>query len=277
MFELFYRTLFIGIISSLRCFSYCLPLMAFVGAMNAAWAFAPEWFWEAWMYWTPVAAAIFFPLMTMYALASLRAMLQKEEPLPFLSAMRWRHGCGHFLAFLLPLFLVMAILIAVMGDVIGSLFSQIRELEELGRQEAADERASPWQQYGYGQSNVLVLLLGSRLMAGVFAVASLFVWFYFFRTLMRIPAFADNYDLSSEESLLMTSNSKGAIMAASLLVNVSVLSAIGALPWAGVALWLRAFLEGASLGLLVHANLALSVALYEKYSGGYDMRKASHF
>ena len=121
--------------------------------------------------------------------------------------------------------------------------------------------------------NELILILGSRVAIGGFIVVLLFVWYYFSRLYIRMPAFVDGFWLRSEEALALTRHESWQIFFLSAFINTSFLSIISTtLPWSESTLWINAVLATLSIWLLLHINFAFATVAYRRYTEGYHMQ-----
>lgn len=197
---------------------------------------------------------------TTYTVAILHVMVRGYTP-PFMEVLRWRLRDFDFLVFVALSFIFCGSLVAMVANF---------GVEMHNYAESLRSAQSPDDKYGYKDSMVLVVLFGSRVFATGFFILSVLLWSFFFRTVMRMPAYIDGYDLRASEALALTRHDKFRILAVSLLMNVG-LSAAALSSWRDTDLWLRALLAGFAVWSFLHANLALSVAIYRKYTEGYRM------
>lgn len=263
MFNLLHRTVLIAVNGAAHSFQYAAPFMTAVAAVAA-------------VYWRgdllpPFGAAILALVVLAafgipYIGAVLHTMLRGETP-PFVQVLRWRLRDLDFLLFMAAAFLFGGLLIVLIAD-IGMNLYDYAALQE--------DNPTRGEKYGYGEGAALVLLFGSRTFAAVFFIAAILLWSYFSRSAMRIAAYMDGYDLSSDEAMVLTRHYKLQIMAVSLLVNTGLSIAVVSTPWGLWEWWLQAIMAGVAAWVFLHINLALSVAMYEKYAAGYQMRLLRH-
>lgn len=265
MFDILIRATAIAIYGAVHSFQYAAPFMAAAAAVAAVYRRAD------WLSQTESAAlafAVFLLFGPPYIAAALHIMLRGEAP-PFMRVLRWRRRDLDFLVFMAGSFLFGGMLILFVADV-GVSLSDYAELRE------SPEDKPQYAEYGYGEGATIVVVFGSRAFAAGFFLGALFLWGYFFRASVRIPAYMDGYDLSGGEAMDATRNHTLQIVAASLLINTGLSAAAVSAPWGVAEWWLQAVMAGVSAWAFLHFNLALSAAMYQKYTEGYSMRRLRH-
>lgn len=259
MFALLYRTVAVAVWGAAHSLHYAAPFMAGIAAVAALYLrggiVSP--FVAALL-----AVAVLLALGMPYVIVVLHAMLRGEAP-PFTRVLRWRRRDADFFVFVAASFVFGGILTALVANIGITLQEHAAILEQ---------DATPGEKYGYGDGAVLVVLSGSRAFAAAFFLVSILLWVHFFRTAIRIPAYADGYDLRADEALTLTRHGRLLILSVSLFMNIGLSSAAFLSPWRDSELWLQALMAGFAAWSFLHANLALSVALYLKYTEGYRMR-----
>ena len=260
MFDLLYRAAAIAVHGAAHSFQYAAPFMAAASASAALSHWRDGWL-------SPLSAALLsLAVLTAFGVpyvgAVLHTMLRGETP-PFRDVLRWRRGDFDFLMFVAAAFLFGGMLTALVAEIAATIHDYA---------EALASRPSPEEKYGYRSGIVLFALFGSRTFAAIFFICALLLWSYFFRTALRIPAYMDGYDLRSEEAMTLTRHYRLQILAASLLMNTGLSAAAASAPWGVAEWWARAIMVGIAAWSFLHANLALSTAMYQKYTRGYKMR-----
>lgn len=262
MLGVLYQTVLIGVYGAGHSLAYAAPLAAFAGAFSALYLnydIRPVWLFAA------LAAALGF--LTLYIMAALRAMLYPEAPPPFSEAWRFRRRHIDFLAFSAATFIVLGLLIFALIYTVGTLYVHIEGLEN-----AAAEPPQTGEEYGYGEGSAEVLLYGSRLFTFLSFIAAFILWGLFFRIFIKMPAYADGFEISSGEALDLTSSYRRHILIMSVFLNAAFVAVINALPWGEFVLWVKIAAVECAVWACVHLNLAFSVAAYRRYTEGYSMR-----
>ncbi|MGI9297887.1 MAG: hypothetical protein ACR2QC_08320 [Gammaproteobacteria bacterium] len=269
MFHLLYQAVAVAVHGMAHSFRYAAPFMAAAAVAVTVYRrgdlLSPSGS-------TLLAAAVFFVFGPPYISAVLHIMLHGKPP-PFMRVLRWQWRDLDFLLFMAGSFLFGGMLILFVADVGMSLgdYAALRESPET-ETEAKPQYAG----YGYGEGATIVVVFGSRAFAAGFFLAALWLWGYFFRAAVRIPAYMDGYDLRTGEAMTATRNHSLQIVAVSLLINVGLSVAAVSAPWSAAEWWLQAVMAGVSAWAFLHFNLALSVAMYQEYTAGYSMRLLRH-
>ncbi|MGU9951982.1 MAG: hypothetical protein ACNYPH_06760 [Gammaproteobacteria bacterium WSBS_2016_MAG_OTU1] len=271
MFELLYLTLYAAVYSIKHSFNYAAPFLVLAFAIAATYLYFPD---AVSSYTWLMLTAFLLPLLVLYILTTSHAMLHPEDPPVFWRVFQWRVQHWDFLIFVLVLLLVLSFLIVIIGDTVLLLIDYIWFLE--GEDQESQINVQITEKYGYERSNILILLLGSRVLTAALFILAMLLWFYFFRSLIKIPAHVENYNLSSEEAMSLTRPEKWKIMAVSLFINIGLLILFSFMAWDELTLWIRALSAVGWLWLLLHVNLAFAVVLYQKYTEGYSMRRLLH-
>ena len=264
MFSILYQMSYVAFYGTRRSLMYALPLLLFIFTTCVIYLnFKP-----------PLLLALavvggFLFLGALYLIAVLTAMLRPQDAFRFIESLRWRRRHWDFLGFSAAAFLLLGVLIVILGDLAHTLHVYSLALESKPTSAAAHDA------YGYEQGGRLIFLFGSRLLAGVFLVATFILWIFFFRTGIKVPAYVEGYSLRSDEALDLTRLYRWQITAMSLLVNVPLLAALLAIipPWEGLAWWFKSLISCAVVWLFLHMNMSLLIGMYWTYTQGYSMQR----
>ena len=203
-----------------------------------------------------------------YVAVTLQAMLHPyEAPPSFWRGVLLQPDHIDFMVFITCAFMLLGLVMLTMFDAALFFSETVGDLQE---KNTAAQAAS----YSFQRSSILLLLFGSQAATIIAAVIAIMLWFYFFRSILRMPAHVNGYDISSEEAMDLTRHAKWKIFLSSWILNGAVAAGgLWLLPWKESPLWLQSIYAAAGVLVILHVNISFSVVLYQTITPGYTMRK----
>jgi hypothetical protein len=270
MIALIFQTIYIAVYNAAKSFYYAVPTLLVFDVLAAAYFHVYES-----MPPIPLALGAFCIILffgILYVFVSMRLMLDPHAPPLFMETLLWKRAHSDFLVFIGIFFLLLGVLIMIMADR-AQVLSEFTQNLIYQRANAKIE-----EEHSVHQTGIIVVLFSSRVFVGFFIIGMVALWIYAYRACIRIPAYADGWQLSTHEAMDLTKTKILEIIFCSLFINNGLLVfASVVLLWDIDELWLKAVTVGGVFWLFLHANMALSVAMYKRYTEGYQMRRERYF
>ena len=264
MLYLFFRACFLFVIHAVHSATYAAVALLFL--LNAAALFALDKNYEL--------VTLFFTLFiltnTLYLYAATRQMRKDNPTIAYRANMRWSSKHNEMLFFVISGSMLFAALAFYVSDFMFTLREIANDIEKEVKQRGDD----PF--------SVLVgvphlLIVGSRLLSLFLLLLSLWLWNFFCRIGIRIPALTDGYYLRINEAMELTHQNTFAVTTVSLffIVSVSALAStvIGKIPTPPPHPWILPLVYTVAYFVLAQLHIGLWVALYEKVTVNYKMNR----
>lgn len=208
---------------------------------------------------------------TLYIHASTRQLQQHDPRIDYLQRMRWRREHSELLIFIVSGSMLLAALAFYLSDVMFT----FREIAEFMKQK--QYRAEKQIDYWLFAEIAELLIFGAQFASLLLLLISLWLWNFFCRIGIRIPALTAGYYLRTEEALHLTRPNTFAVTTLSLFFIVSISSLADIVitqkllsepspPLVALVITVAYF-------LLAQLHIGMWVALYDKSTVEYKMSR----